>query len=114
MWLPSPQERRQYEWYNGHTRGHISLGILGEREREIMTGPPERHEKKVGKKKSPQGETTSESRDEIKTRAEAQKLEQQAWRAKAQQSALLHAVAPTNVHHMSTRHKTQSRSDLQP
>ena len=60
--------------------------------------PPERHEKKVGKKKSPQGETPGESRDEIKARNAAPKQEQQAQRAKAQQRALMHAAAPSNVH----------------
>ena len=29
--------------------------------------PPERHKKKVGKKKRPQGKTPGESRDEIRT-----------------------------------------------
>ena len=73
--------------------------------------PPERQEKKVGKK-SLQGEAPGESRDEVKARTAAQKSEQQALRAKAQKSALLHAAVPTNVHHMSTRHKTQSRFEV--
>ena len=71
--------------------------------------PLERHEKKVGKKKGLQGETPGESRDEIKTRTAAQKVEQQEQRVKAQQRALLHA-APLNVHHMSTRQKSQTQS----
>ena len=70
--------------------------------------PPERRERKVGKKKGPQGETPGESRDEIKARTAAQKLEQQALRAKARQRALIHAGAPSNVHNMSTRQKAQS------
>ena len=71
--------------------------------------PPERNERKVGKKKGLQGETPGESRDEIKTRTVAQKVEQQEQRVKAQQRGLLHA-APSNVHHMSTRQKAQTKS----
>ena len=72
--------------------------------------PPERHEKKVGKKKGLHGETPGESRDEIKARTAAQKIEQQEKRAKAQQRALMHAT-PSNVHHMSTRQKAQTKSE---
>ena len=63
--------------------------------------PPERHE---------QGETPGESRDEIKARTAAQKIEQQEQRAKAQQRALMHAT-PSNVHHMSTRQKAQTKAE---
>ena len=69
--------------------------------------PPERTEKKQGRKKGLQGETPGESRDDIKARTAAQKLEQQEQRAKARQRALEHA-APQNVHHMSTRQKAQT------
>ena len=116
-----PQERRQYEWYmKKYERADMSKNPNAERERisMIMTAlfphhshmPPERNDRKVGKKKSPQGETPGESRDEIMARTAAQKQEQQAQRAKAQQHALMHA-APLNVHHMSTRQKAQSTSE---
>ena len=72
--------------------------------------PPERNERKVGRKKGLQGETPAESRDEIKARTAAQKIEQQEQRAKAQQRALMHA-APTNVQHMSTRQKAQTKTE---
>ena len=72
--------------------------------------PPERNERKVGRKKGLQGETPGESRDEIKARTAAQKIEQQEQRAKAQQRALMHA-APTNAHHMSTRQKAQTKTE---
>ena len=71
--------------------------------------PPERTERKQGRKKGLQGETPGESRDEIKARTAAQKIEQQQQRAKAKQRALEHA-APSNVHHMSTRQKAQTKS----
>ena len=66
--------------------------------------PPERTEKKQGRKKGLQGGTPGESRDDIKARTAEQKLKQQEQRAKARQRALEHA-APQNVHHMSTRQK---------
>ena len=72
--------------------------------------PPEHNERKLGRKKGLQGETPKESRDEIKARTAAQKIEQQEQRAKAQQRALMHA-APLNVHHMSTRQKAQTKSE---
>ena len=46
---------------------------------------PERAERKQGRKKGLQGETPGESRDEIKARTAAQKIEQQQQRAKAKQ-----------------------------
>ena len=72
--------------------------------------PPERNERKLGRKKGLHGETPGESRDEIKARTAAQKIEQQEQRAKAQQRALMHA-APLNVHHMSTRQKAQTKAE---
>ena len=75
--------------------------------------PPERNERKVGKKKGLQGETPGESRDELKARTAAQKVEQQEQRVKAQQRALLHA-APSNVHHMSTRQKAAASVTSKP
>ena len=75
--------------------------------------PPERNERKVGKKKGLQGETPGESRDEIKARTAAQKVEQQEQRVKAQQRALMHA-APSNVHHMSTRQKAAASVTSKP
>ena len=107
----TPQERRQYDWYiKKYEKADMTRNPKAESERISMIiaalfpchshMPPERHEKKVGKKKSLQGETPGESRDEIKARTAAQKQEQQVQRAKAQQRALLHA-APSNVHHMS-------------
>ena len=115
----TPQERRQYEWYvKKFEKADTAVDPNAERERisMIMAAlfphhshmPPERNERKVGKKKGPQGETPGESRDEIKARTAAQKLEQQSMRAKAQQRALLHAAALPNVHHVSTRQKAQS------
>ena len=112
----TPQERRQCEWYMKKLeRADVTRNPDAERQRisMIMTAlfpdhshmPPERHEKKVGKKKSPQGATPGESRNEIKAQPAAQKQEQQLQRAKAQQRALVHAAAPSNVHHMSTRQK---------
>ena len=71
--------------------------------------PPEHTERKQGRKKGLQGETPGESRDEAKARTAAQKIEQQEQRARAQQRALKHA-APSNVHHMSTRQKAQTKS----
>ena len=113
----TPQERRQYDWYmmEKYERADMTGNPTAERERisMIMTAlfPHHNHmplEREVGKKKSPQGETPGESREEIKARTAAQKHEQQAQRAKAQQSALRHAALPGNVHHMSTRQKAQS------
>ena len=117
----TPQERRQYDWYiKKYERADMTGNPKAERERISMIiaalfpyhshMPPERHERKVGKKKSLPGETLGESRDEIKARTAAQKQEQQVQRAKAQQRALMHA-APYNVHHVSTRQKAQSKSE---
>ena len=116
----TPQERKQYDWYvRKYERADVSRDPDKERERisMIMAAlfphhshmPPKRHERKVGRKKGLQGETPGESRDETKARNAAQKIEQQEQRAKAQQRALMHA-APTNVHHMSTRQKAQTKS----
>ena len=117
----TPQERKQYEWYvRKYENADMSRDPEKERERisMIMAAlfphhshmPPERNERKVGRKKGLQGETPGESRDEIKARTAAQKIEQQEQRAKAQQRALMHA-APTNVHHMSTRQKAQTKTE---
>ena len=68
----TPQERRQYEWYMKKLeRADMTIDPTAERKRisMIMTAlfphhshmPPERNEKKVGKKKSPQGETPGQS-----------------------------------------------------
>ena len=116
----TPQERKQYDWYvERYERADMTRNPERERERisMIMAAlfphhshmPPERNERKPGRKKGLQGETPGESRDEIKARTAAQKIEQQEQRAKAQQRALLHA-APLNVHHMSTRQKAQTKS----
>ena len=122
----TPQEKRQYDWYmKEYERADMTRDPKRERERErererismVMAAlfpyhshmPPERNERKVGKKKGLQGETPGESRDEIKTRTAAQKVEQQEQRVKAQQRALVRA-APSNVHHMSTRQKAQTKS----
>ena len=117
----NPQERKQYDWYvRKYENADMSRDPEKERERisMIMAAlfphhshmPPERNERKVGRKKGLHGETPGESRDEIKARAAAQKIEQQEQRAKAQQRALMHA-APTNVHHMSTRQKAQTKTE---
>ena len=116
----TPQEKRQYDWYMKNERADMTRDPNAERERISMIiaalfphhshMPPERHERKVGKKKGLQGEISGQSRDEFKARTAAQKQEQQAQRAKAQQRALMHA-APSNVHHMSTRQKAQSKSE---
>ena len=111
------QERKQYEWYmKKYQDADAARDPDKERERISMIiaalfpscshMPPERTERKQGRKKGLQGETPGESRDDIKARTAAQKLEQQQQRAKARQKALEHA-APSNVHHMSTRQKTQ-------
>ena len=115
----TPQERKQYEWYmkKYHTadtardpdkeRERISM-IIAALFSHCSHMPPERTERKQGRKKGLQGETPGESRDEIKARTAAQKIEQQQQRAKAKQRALEHA-APSNVHHMSTRQKAQTK-----
>ena len=69
--------------------------------------PPERHERRGGKKKSLQGETPGESRDELKARTTAQKQEQQVQ----SQSSTTSSFATPSVHHMSTRQKAQSKSE---
>ena len=116
----TPQERKQYEWYmkkyqNADTardpdkeRQRISM-IIAALFPHCSHMPPERTERKQGRKKGLQGETPGESRDEIKPRTAAQKLEQQQQRVKAKQRALEHA-APSNVHHGSTRQKAQTKS----
>ena len=115
----TPQERKQYEWYmRQYERADMTGNPERERERISMIiaalfphcshTPPERTERKQGRKKGLQGETPGESRDEVKARTAAQKLEQQEQRGKAQQRALMHA-APSNVHHMSTRQKAQTK-----
>ena len=117
------QERKQYEWYmKKYQNADMTRDPDGERERISMIiaalfphcshMPPERTEKKQGRKKGLQGETPGESRDDIKARTAAQKLEQQQQRAKARQRALEHA-APSNVHHMSTRQKAQTTGSSQ-
>ena len=117
------QERKQYEWYmKKYQNADMTRDPDRERERISMIiaalfphcshMPPERTEKKQGRKKGLQGETPGESRDDIKARAAAQKLEQQQQRAKARQRALEHA-APSNVHHMSTRQKAQTTGSSQ-
>ena len=116
----TPQERKQYEWYmRKYQNADTTRDPERERERISMIiaalfphcshMPPERTERKQGRKKGLQGETPGESRDEAKARTAAQKIEQQEQRAKAQQRALKHA-APSNVHHMSTRQKAQTKS----
>ena len=116
----TPQERKQYEWYmRKYQNADTTRDPERERERISMIiaalfphcshMPPERTERKQGRKKGLQGETSGESRDEAKARTAAQKIEQQEQRARAQQRALLHA-APSNVHHMSTRQKAQTKS----
>ena len=88
------QERKQYEWYmKKYQNADMTRDPDGERERISMIiaalfphcshMPPERTEKKQGRKKGLQGETPGESRDDIKARTAAQKLEQQQQRAKA-------------------------------
>ena len=73
----TPQEKRQYDWYmKKYDRAEMTRNPNAERERISMIiaalfphhshMPPERHERKVGKKKSLQGETPGESRDEFK------------------------------------------------
>ena len=115
----TPQERKQYEWYmRKYQNADTTRDPETERERISMIivslfphcshMPPERTERKQGRKKGLQGETPGESRDEAKARTAAQKIEQQEQRAKAQQRALKHA-APSNVHHMSTRQKAQTK-----
>ena len=117
------QERKQYEWYMKMYH-NADRTEDPEREKERISMiiaalfpccshmPPERTEKKQGRKKGLQGETPGESRDDIKARTAAQKLEQQEQRAKARQRALEHA-APQNVHHMSTRQKAQTTGSSQ-
>ena len=118
----TPQEKRQYDWYvRRYERADMTRDPERERVSMIMAAlfphhshmPPERNERKVGKKKGLQGETPGESRDEIKARTAAQKVEQQEQRAKAQQRALMHA-APSNVHHMSTRQKAAASVTSKP
>ena len=115
----TPQEKRQYEWYmKKYQNADATRDPDKERERISMIivalfphcshMPPERTERKQGRKKGLQGETPGESRDEIKARTAAHKLEQKEQRARAQQQALKHA-APVNVHHMSTRQKAQNK-----
>ena len=78
----TPQETRQYDWYvKKYEKADMTRTPKAERERISMIiaalfpchshMPPERHERKVGKKKSLQGETPGESRDEIKARTAA-------------------------------------------
>ena len=116
----TPQERKQYEWYmRKYQNADTTRDPERERERISMIiaalfphcshMPPERTERKQGRKKGLQGETPGESRDEAKARTAAQRIEQQEQRARAQQRALQHA-APSNVHHMSTRQKAQTKS----
>ena len=114
------QEKKQYDWYMKRYQ-NADKTRDPEREREKVSmiivalfphcshTPLQHTERKASRKKGLQGETPGESRDEIKARTAAQKLEQQQQRAKAQQQALKHA-APSNVHHMSTRQKAQSTS----
>ena len=116
----TPQERKQYEWYMRKYQNADTTGDP-ERERERISMiiaalfphcshmPPERTERRQGRKKGLQGETPGESRDEAKARTAAQRIEQQEQRARAQQRALQHA-AQSNVHHMSTRQKAQTKS----
>ena len=70
----TPQEKRQYEWYmKKYEKADTTRNPNAERERISMIlaalfphhshMPPERNERKVGKKKSPQGETPEKSRD---------------------------------------------------
>ena len=116
----TPQERKQYEWYmRKYQNADTTRDPERERERISMIiaalfphcshMPPERTERKQGRKKGLQGETPGESRDEAKARTAAQRIEQQEQRARLQQRALQHA-APSNVHHMSTRQKAQTKS----
>ena len=117
------QEKKQYEWYmKMYRNAENSRDPDGERERISMIlaalfphcshMPPERTERKQGRKKGLQGETPGESRDDVKARTAAQKLEQQQQRTKARQRALEHA-APQNIHHMSTRQKAQTTGSSQ-
>ena len=60
----TPQERIQYEWYvKEFQMADLAADRCAERERismimtALMTALSERHERKVGKKKGPQGET---------------------------------------------------------
>ena len=89
----TPQERKQYDWYmRRYERADMAKDPEKEREKVSMIMaalfphhshmPPERNERKVGKKKGLQGETPGESRDELKARTAAQKVEQQEQRAK--------------------------------
>ena len=93
------QERRQYKWYmRQYERADMTGNSEKERERErerisiIIAAlfphcshmPPERTERKQGRKKGLLGETPGESRDEVKARTAAQKLE--AATAKGQSS----------------------------
>ena len=67
--------------------------------------PPERNERKLGRKKGLQGETPGESRDEIKARTAAQKIEQH--RAKGQ-SSTTSPYACCSSKRASYEHKTES------